>query len=47
MLIEIPGEETKEKADELASRLRLALSDLKVRVTRPVRAKDLWPRRFH
>jgi len=41
MLIEIPGEGTKEKADELATRLKTALADLNVRVTRPMRLAEL------
>jgi len=41
MLIEIPGEGTKEKADELANRLKTALSDMNVRVTRPMRLAEL------
>jgi len=41
MLIEIPGEETRVKADLLATRLRESLSDLKVRITRPTRMAEL------
>jgi len=41
MIIEMPGEGTKEKADELAKRLSSALSDMNVRVTRPVRMAEL------
>jgi len=41
MLVEIPGEGTREKADELAERLKVALSDMNVRVTRPVRLAEL------
>jgi len=41
MLIEIPGEGTKEKADELAARLKTALADMDVRVTRPMRVAEL------
>jgi len=41
MVIEIPGEDTKQKANELARRLTSALSDLNVRVARPVRTAEL------
>jgi len=41
MLIEIPGEGTKEKSDELATRLKVALADLNVRVTRLMRLAEL------
>jgi len=41
MLIEIPREDTKEKTDELVARLSTALSDLRVRVSRPIRMAEL------
>jgi len=41
VVIEIPGEDNKQKADELARRLDSALSDLNVRVARPVRMTEL------
>jgi len=37
VLIEIPSEKTKDKADELAKRLQLTLADIEVKVTRPMR----------
>jgi len=41
MLIEIPGEETQEKADLLAIKLKEALADVKVKVSRLSRMAEL------
>jgi len=41
MLIKIPGEDTGTKADLLASRLREALADMVVKVSRPARMAEL------
>lgn len=41
VILEIPGEDGKTKADKLASKLREALSETKARITRPIKRTDL------